>query len=181
MPPTSALTAAVASIYGHKMIDEEIHRVDAYIRKMIERTSRKHQIAFPMPSMSILMKRFTYDPDTGIVRHARGARKGRSAGSKEEGKYVRLEIKMGGQRYRLAAGRVAWALYHGEPPPVDMTVDHWDEDKSNNKIKNLRLLTPNSNCLRVPPHIRGLKTKAPRLCFKKQLAGRLAKRGSGAG
>ena len=44
---------------------------------------------------------------------------------------------------RYLAHRVAYAIYHGEWPSHE--VDHWDGDRSNNKISNLRPATKAEN------------------------------------
>jgi hypothetical protein len=44
---------------------------------------------------------------------------------------------------RFTAHRAAWAIVHGELPPV---IDHIDGDILNNKIDNLRAVTQKVNC-----------------------------------
>lgn len=44
---------------------------------------------------------------------------------------------------RISAHRAAWAIYYGEWPDLDL--DHIDGDRSNNRIRNLRQVTPREN------------------------------------
>ena len=44
----------------------------------------------------------------------------------------------------MGVHRVVYAWFHGEVPE-GMVVDHIDDDKKNNNIKNLQLLTPHEN------------------------------------
>ena len=85
---------------------------------------------------------FTYDPETGVVawRHKhRNKQPGTVAGSlhKNTG-YWRLNVF--GQKYQ--AHRIAWLIYHGERPAV---IDHINGDKVDNRICNLRSVSPQIN------------------------------------
>ena len=86
-------------------------------------------------SISELRKRYEYEPDTGRIY---SRRTGRLLQSLDDG-YVVLNI--GGAAYR--GHRVAWALYYGEWP--NGILDHEDRNRSNNRIKNLRIVTQREN------------------------------------
>lgn len=89
-------------------------------------------------------KNVEYDPETGRFWwkvSKRGPRKaGDEAGSNgpDNCRYVKIEQK------KYLAHRLAWALFYGEQPPVE--IDHKDRDPSNNRILNLRAATRLQNC-----------------------------------
>jgi hypothetical protein len=60
------------------------------------------------------------------------------------------------------AHRVAWIHYYGEKPPEGMYIDHINGDKSDNRIENLRLVTPQQSQFNTPKRggISGLKGAA---------------------
>ena len=83
-----------------------------------------------------------YEPKTGILRWKTAKSKiniGNVAGSINKG-YLR--IKLSGKSYY--AHRLAWLMFYGNLPDE---IDHIDGDKTNNKIKNLRIATRKQNCL----------------------------------
>lgn len=49
---------------------------------------------------------------------------------------------------RVYAHQIAWAMHHGEWPPLPL--DHVNGDKTDNKISNLRLATPRQNLANTP-------------------------------
>ena len=56
--------------------------------------------------------------------------------------------------------RVAWALHHGEWPPIDMHIDHLNHDVTDNSIRNMRLATPLQN------RFNQRKVRGKTSCFK---------------
>ena len=83
-----------------------------------------------------------YNPDDGVfiwLRAKGRARVGEQAGHTDPRGYV--WIGFDGKLH--LAHRLAWLFVHGDLPPDE--IDHWDGNKSNNRIKNLRLATSAQN------------------------------------
>ena len=92
-----------------------------------------------LPELELLKETFDYDSKTGEIK-----RKGKVAGWVDEKGYRRVRYKGA----TLFVNRVAWALGNNQQPPINMVVDHIDEDPSNNRLDNLRLLTISQNSAR---------------------------------
>lgn len=90
-----------------------------------------------------LRKLMSYDSGTGIfhwlVFRSPTARAGSVVGSVDKDGY--LETKIHGSHYKLH--RLAWLYVYGEDPEHD--IDHRDNIRSNNRIKNLRNATKSQN------------------------------------
>ena len=83
-----------------------------------------------------------YDPDTGVFtwKVQRGkVKRGDIAGCKDKEGYPMVTIS----RRMYFAHRLAWLYVYGEWPSL---VDHINRDKSDNRIKNLRIATNQENC-----------------------------------
>ena len=97
--------------------------------------------------IELMREKLLYDPDTGIFtwkerKMSRGCRRdlfGKVAGSFDKKGYIVLGING-----FFKAHRVAWAMFHGVDPEVE--VDHINGDKSDNRIANLRLASTQQNC-----------------------------------
>lgn len=69
-----------------------------------------------------------------------------------ESGYMRFGFTVKGyDTCRIMCHRAMWLVYRG-PIPVNMYIDHVDEDKTNNSLSNLQLVTHGTNIrLRKPP------------------------------
>ncbi|WP_429004271.1 HNH endonuclease [Roseixanthobacter psychrophilus] len=92
--------------------------------------------------IKLIRIRLGYDPYTGHFIHLSstgGALAGAKAGRIGALGYMILSVK----GRELYAHRVAWALYYGEWPEVQ--VDHINRERDDNRIVNLRLATNSQN------------------------------------
>lgn len=90
------------------------------------------------PDRDLLLKLFTYDPDSGVLVRKIPRGMGGPAGSKMRG-YLQIGIK--GVDY--FAHRLVWKMYYGKEPSGD--IDHINGVRSDNSIKNLREVTDSQN------------------------------------
>jgi hypothetical protein len=97
-----------------------------------------------------LKERYAYDPLTGVITYIQGPKNliGKQAGCLSSHGYWVIRVSYQGRRIQIAAHRLAWALYHGEHPTLE--VDHEDLNRSNNRIKNLRHATRSNNLANRP-------------------------------
>tara|TARA_R110000744_G_C19070137_1_gene530057 strand:- start:83 stop:661 length:579 start_codon:yes stop_codon:yes gene_type:complete len=104
---------------------------------------------------------FTYDPDTGIIRHNPDRPKesfrtekgykmwldrfcGKVAGSSDGQGYKKVGIARGGKTMNIHCHRLALYL-SGVEIAKGLHVDHIDGDGSNNELSNLRVVTCQEN------------------------------------
>ena len=104
----------------------------------------------PLPPIEELKELLHYEPDTGLFRWKVGrnwiAKVNSVAGTSDSEGYIIIKLN---QRF-IKAHRLAWALYHNQDPG-SMQIDHIDQNKSNNKIVNLRLANPGPNSAYAGP------------------------------
>ena len=88
-----------------------------------------------------------YNPDTGLFTRKVDKNKrfvaGQVAGCIHHTGYVLVGLK----KYRYFAHRLAWLYMYGEFPSSQ--IDHINQDKTDNRISNLRLVTPSENMQNV--------------------------------
>ena len=92
--------------------------------------------------LAYLRERYTYDPETGAIRH-----KGRHRvvkGSNDRNGYLLIRIGPNKDRIRVMLHRAAWALYYGRWPSE---IDHLNGIKTDNRICNLREVSRKENNL----------------------------------
>jgi hypothetical protein len=122
-----------------------------------------------LPSLEILEQRFYYDPDSGILTHKKS---GKPAGYYTDGGWLR--VKVNNKHYRVA--RIVWKMHYKEEPPEGLDIDHINRIRTDNRIKNLRIVTRkinNENSVRVinarnappKPTVEEIRRGAPR-CSK---------------
>lgn len=94
-----------------------------------------------------------YDPETGHLWWTKPRPKvnlDRPAGSYSKSSYIHVETTLvNGKRLQYKAHQLAWFLYYGEDAGL---LDHIDNDRTNNKIENLRPATYQANSLNRKPH-----------------------------
>ena len=97
----------------------------------------------PLPPLAALQQQLSYDPETGLFtwdspsKYNRRVKPGDVAGSlnKSNG-YIYIVFMC--ERY--LSHRLAWLFITGSDP-AELTIDHIDRDRTNNRSTNLRLAT----------------------------------------
>jgi V8-like Glu-specific endopeptidase len=93
----------------------------------------------PLPVLELLQRNLSYNPNTGTLTDIKtGAPTSTRLDSTG---YARVTK---GPCTGIAVHRLAWALYY-KTDPYPHILDHIDQDKSNNRIDNLRLSTVSLN------------------------------------
>ena len=87
----------------------------------------------PLPPFAELKEKIAYDPEVGFLPEQKTYRNTRDR---------HHNISFAGRTW--PGQRIAWLLGTGEDPG-NFYVDHIDGDPENNKISNLRLVTPSQN------------------------------------
>lgn len=104
-----------------------------------------------------------YDPDTGVFTwKARG--RGRVVGKelrRFDGRYIKIELD--GRAYY--AHRLAWFYVHGSMPEGE--IDHKNEDKTDNRLDNLRLTDHSGNMLNISAPNRNSRSGYRGVCYRR--------------
>ncbi len=106
-------------------------------------------------SLATIREYLSYDPDTGIFRWI-AKPKGRGYPFKVGD--VAGCIRADGRRIICFAGtnyfasRLAWLFVHGEMPPPEIRIDHWNRTPGDDRIDNLRICGQSQNMLNAKAH-----------------------------
>lgn len=118
-------------------------------------------------TLEMIKEAFTYDPDTGVVSwnenrpahhfptrrgHAQflGRNAGKPAGSpNRDGHLYATFTHANGTRTAIPLHHIAWMLGHDTVLPVGKHVDHYDGQRTNNRLTNLRAVDPYINARNV--------------------------------
>jgi len=98
-------------------------------------------VEFPPEFEQALREYLSYDPESGIMRWIKPRQKikvGAEVGSFDAKGYR----QMGFMGRVVKVHRIAWFLYYGTWP---IEIDHWDTNKANNAIYNLRDIDHQTN------------------------------------
>ena len=106
--------------------------------------------------LAYLKKHYTYDPRLGkLVRKETG----RVAMGTNKGCYMSLDIWTGTKVMHFFYHRAVWAVVHGRLPTQ---IDHINGNPYDNRIENLREVTPSQNCMnRIYPWQPNAQTGLP--------------------
>lgn len=97
-------------------------------------------------TQALLKERLHYNPDTGVFtwlvapRYPSKVKIGDTAGNDHPSGYQQVTVA----GHKVLLHRAAWLYVNGQIPD-GKEIDHRDGDKSNNRIKNLRLATHQQN------------------------------------
>ncbi len=89
-----------------------------------------------------IQEKFEYNPETGevfILNSGRWKKKKLAQAVSIDG-YYRSNVNVGDKKMQILMHRVAWELYN-KKLIGELIIDHRDQDKLNNKIDNLRVVT----------------------------------------
>ena len=113
--------------------------------------------------LAYLRERYTYDAETGAIRHKGRDRALKGTVSKKG--YHRISIRIGKDLTRVLMHRAAWALYYGRWPSE---IDHLNGIKTDNRIENLREVSHGENDQnRVWKWKPNARTGLPGVCYDK--------------
>jgi hypothetical protein len=99
----------------------------------------------PLPPVGVLNELLEYNPETGILTWIKSTalriKVGQEAGSLKTDGYISIQIR----RKPYKAHRIIWKMVYGNDPDEGMFIDHINRIKNDNRLCNLRLVTPSGN------------------------------------
>ena len=102
----------------------------------------------PLPSLAVLQEFFSYDPETGLLVRAKRSNNrlaGAVVGCADAQGYLTVNF----QKSHYKVHRIAW-LFITRLDPGELTIDHIDGNRSNNRAANLRLATRQQQVWNTP-------------------------------
>jgi hypothetical protein len=103
----------------------------------------KRSIEKAWGSRDAMLKEWRVDTENGIVY---SRKTGKSMGSIHNTTgYVIIAKWVNGKCYSMKRSNVIWWGKYQKMPPVKMHIDHINGDKTNDRIENLQILTPQQN------------------------------------
>ena len=116
-------------------------RTDNSVNMVIDNVGLRFRIIMTKDeALKYLRERYTYDAETGAIRH-----KGRDRavkGINDRNGYLLIRIGPCKDRIRVMLHRAAWALYYGRWPTE---IDHLNGIKTDNRLCNLREVSSSEN------------------------------------
>ena len=101
-----------------------------------------------LPPLAVLQEFFSYDPETGQLLRAKRSNNrlaGSVVGTKDAYGYLTVNF----QKSHYKVHRIIWLFLTGSDPG-ELTIDHIDGNRSNNRAANLRLATRQQQVWNVP-------------------------------
>ena len=105
---------------------------------------RNQEIVSDERLVAHLVKNYTYDRARGVVVNRKLNRVGK--GCVNSAGYMRTRLRIRGKHPNIQLHHMVWAVVHGRFPTQ---IDHINGDKTDNRIENLREVTPSDNSLNV--------------------------------
>ena len=123
----------------------------------------KRSIEKAWGSRDEMLKEWRVDTENGIVY---SRKTGKSMGVLHKLGYVRISKWANGKDYSMKRSNVIWWGKYLKMPSAKMCIDHIDGNKTNDRIKNLQILSNQQNLAKKRKSIHG-SSKYMGVCFRK--------------